>query len=144
MPNLAVATVVPTNVAFFINGLLYSNRSVAPFSVNFTTNALGDYTFNAVLMYGGGINSTSVPVSFSVTPVGFSSFIQPGSVALANGMMEFAFPSATTGSYAIQSSPDLSPGSWVTVTNITGTGGSVSFSAPQSPSNAFFRWLYTP
>jgi hypothetical protein len=56
-----------SRVLFFVNGAELGEDSEAPFSQDFQTNLLGDYSFTAVAMSSSGQSLTSAPVALRIS-----------------------------------------------------------------------------
>lgn len=123
-----------TNVEYFAGGASLGNSTVAPFSVDASNLAAGDYTINAVAT-AGGVSVSSSSVSISVVTPAPTSLASP---VVGNGAFSFSY-SATPGlRYVVQRSSDFLI--WVPVVTNFAASDPVRFSENSSGNpRGFYR-----
>jgi hypothetical protein len=113
-----------TNVQFLIGSVVLGNDTISPYSA--TTNGLpaGNYTLSAIASDNNGAKATN---SISITVNS-----PPQSVTLLNPAwsgsdFRFSFIGTSGRLYQVQYTNSLSPGAWAVLTNLTGSGATMTF-----------------
>lgn len=116
------------------------------FAMNFTaTSAVTPLTFTGIASFGGkyiGLDNVSVVAGEASSELLFTS------IAVSQGELVLGFATVAGTRYSLESSADLTPGSWQTLegSERSGTGNSLSISVPidSLAPHRFFRLRRTP